>query len=45
MEKTFWSGVVNLWYANYQPNGAINPTKSYSDFIAHGGFGGWTQPT
>jgi len=38
------SGVFKLWFADYQTDGVVDPTESFADFTAYGGFGGWTQP-
>ena len=41
---TEYGSIAYLWYADYQANGKVDPTESFSDFTAYGGFGGWTQP-
>ena len=37
-------GSIKLWYADYQTNGIVDPTKSSSDFTTYGGFGGFARP-
>ena len=39
---TEYGSIAHLWYADYQSNGVVDPTPSFADFMAYGGFAGTT---